>query len=451
MGLASDIVAITITRVTTTVSRAGFGMPLLLAYHAHFAGRTKQYAAATALADMVTDGFATDEPAYLMMTAVIAQNPRPTNVKVGRLADAPTQTIACTPIMPAVAAVTKFKATINGTEFEFTSDATPIVSEVTDAATGLTSLINAGGEPVTATDETTHIKLVADVPGDTFTLVLSDDSDGEYLWNREDDTADASIAANMAAIVLEDNDWYGLLYEGHGVAIQTLLATWTETAKKLFVCASADDDCYDAGETDDIAYVLSAAGRDRTAVIFHDVPHSYPCCAWMGRMFPIDPGASTWAYQTLSGPAGVELSSAQIAALEDKNCNYYMSIAGSNRTQEGKVAGDEWIDTMRFIDWFDANLQADYLELKFAKSDAGTKVPYTGGGIVLMENILWKRIQAGIDAGGLADDGAHTVTVPDIQDVSSSDKNNRILNDVAFVAYLAGAIHKVAIAGVMTV
>lgn len=447
MGFASDIVAVTITRATTTVSRPGFGVPLLLAYHNHFAGLTKQYAAATALADMVTDGFATDEPAYLMMSAVIAQNPRPTNVKVGRLATVPTQIVTCTPIEPAVAAVRKYKVTINGTEFEFTTDATPTATEI---VTGLLALINGSAEPVTATGTTTLI-LTADVPGDMFTLLLDDDSDGEYLWNREDDTADAGTAADMAAIVLEDNDWYGLLYEGHGVAIQTLLATWAETAKKLFVTTSADDDCYDAGETADIAYVLSAAGRDRTAVIFHDVPHSYPCCAWMGRMFPIDPGASTWDYQTLSGPVAVDLSGAQMTALDDKVCNYYTLLAGSNRTQDGRVSGDEWIDTMRFIDWFESNLQSDFLEMKFAKSDAGTKVPYTGAGIVLNENLIWKRIQAGIDAGGLADDGSHTVTVPAIEDVSASDKNNRILNDVEFVAYLAGAIHKVAIAGVMTV
>jgi hypothetical protein len=446
MGLASDIVSVTITRATTTVDRAGFGVPLLVSYHSNFAGRTKQYAAATALADMVTDGFATTDPAYLMMTAVIAQNPRPTNVKVGRLANAPTQIVTCTPIPPAVAAVRIYTVTINGTAFNFTTDATPTAAEI---VTGLTALINAGGEPVTASGTTTLI-LTADVAGTMFTLLLSDDSDGEYLWNREDDTADAGIAADMAAIALEDNDWYGVLYEGHGVAIQTLLATWTETAKKLFIATSADDDVYDGAETADIAYVLSNASREKSAVIFHDVPHSYPCCAWVGRMFPIDPGASTWAYQNLSGIAAVELSSAQITALEAKNCNYYMLLAGSNRTQEGKVAGDEWLDTMRFIDWFEANLQADYLELKFNKSDAGTKVPYTGAGIALNENVLWERIQAGIDAGGLADDGSHTVTVPDIQDVSSTDKNNRILNDVEFVAYLAGAIHKVAIAGVMT-
>ena len=446
MGFASDIVSITISRATTTVDRATFSVPLLLSYHANFAGRTKQYAASTILTDLVTDGFATSDPAYLMASKVVEQNPRPPVIKVGRLANAPTQIVTCTPIPPAVAAVRKYKATINGTDFEFTTDATPTDAEI---VTGINALINAGPEPVTASGTTTMI-LTADVPGDMFTLLLDDDSDGENLWNREDDTADASVAANMAAIVLEDNDWYGLLYEGHGVAIQTILATWAETAKKLFMATTADDDTYDPGESDDIASVVSAASRDRTITFFHDVPHSYPGCAWMGRMFSIDPGASTWDAQNLSGPAAVELSSAQMTALDDKVCNYYTLLAGSNRTQDGRVASDEWIDTIRFIDWFEVNLQADYLELKFAKSDAGSKIPYTGDGIVLEENVLWQRIQAGIDAGGLAADKKHTVTVPDIQDVSSSDKNNRILNDITFVAFLAGAIHKVAITGVMT-
>jgi hypothetical protein len=444
MGLVSDIVAIAITRQTTTVDRASFGVPLLLSYHTNFAGRTKQYAASTALADMVTDGFATDDPAYLMMTAVIAQNPRPTNVKVGRLANAATQTVDCTPIEPAVAAIRVYTVTINGTAFPFTTDATPTVAEI---CTGLTALINAGGEPVTATDNTTKITLAADVAGTMFTLVLADDSDGEYLWNRDDVTADPGIAADMAAIVLEDNSWYGALYEGHGKTIQTLLATWTETAKKLYIATSADDDTYDGASTTDLAYVLSNATRERTGVIYHETPHSYPCCAAVGKMFAKDPGSATWAYKTLSGISAMTLSSAQITALEDKNCGYYMAISGVNALQEGKVAGDEWIDTIRFIDWFESNLQADVIE-DLVNSE---KIPYTGAGIVVVENRVWERIAAGIAAGGLADDGDHSVTVPDIQDVSSTDKNNRILNDVEFTAYLAGAIHKVAIAGVVTV
>jgi hypothetical protein len=45
---------------------------------------------------------------------------------------------------------------------------------------------------------------------------------------------------------------------------------------------------------------------------------------------------------------------------------------------------------------------------------------------------------------------APVVTVPDVVDVSVTDKEDRILRDVKFTGTLAGAIHKVIISGVVS-
>ena len=121
MGFASDIVSVSISRQTTTVDRAGFGVPLILSYHTNFAGRTKEYSASTALTSMIADGFATTDPAYLMMNSIVSQNPRPPIIKVGRLANAATHVVECTPVLPATATTVQYTVTINGTDFTYTS------------------------------------------------------------------------------------------------------------------------------------------------------------------------------------------------------------------------------------------------------------------------------------------------------------------------------------------
>jgi hypothetical protein len=61
-------------------------------------------------------------------------------------------------------------ATINGTAFDFLSDADTTRAEVVD---GLVAAINLGAEPVTAIDEGDTLRLVSDVTGDAFTIVVS--------------------------------------------------------------------------------------------------------------------------------------------------------------------------------------------------------------------------------------------------------------------------------------
>jgi len=81
------------------------------------------------------------------------------------------------PAVPAVAQVetatpiaansTLYVLSINGTAFEYTSDSTATVAEIT---LGLTNDINAGSVPVTATDNGTSITLTSDIAGKAFTI-----------------------------------------------------------------------------------------------------------------------------------------------------------------------------------------------------------------------------------------------------------------------------------------
>lgn len=88
MSSLSDHVSLTISADAIGVSRAGFGIPLILSVNATFPERYRTYTDLPGLAD---DGFATTSPEYLAASALFSQNPHPETIAVGRAVGQPTQ------------------------------------------------------------------------------------------------------------------------------------------------------------------------------------------------------------------------------------------------------------------------------------------------------------------------------------------------------------------------
>jgi hypothetical protein len=70
-------VAVTITATTPTVTRAGFGLPLLIGV-----GKTVEYTLCNTLADVAATAFTVDDDIYDLASAVFGQNPRPAQIAV---------------------------------------------------------------------------------------------------------------------------------------------------------------------------------------------------------------------------------------------------------------------------------------------------------------------------------------------------------------------------------
>lgn len=129
-----DLVNVSITSQTRTVSRQGFGTPLIAAYHTRWADRVRSY---TSLQAMRSDGFKTSDPAYKIAVAVFAQSPRVTRLKVGRRASAFTQVVDLTPTTPANLEV--FTVEVDGLPATFTADSSATLAE---ACTGVAAAVN---------------------------------------------------------------------------------------------------------------------------------------------------------------------------------------------------------------------------------------------------------------------------------------------------------------------
>jgi len=130
-----------------------------------------------------------------------------------------------------------------------------------------------------------------------------------------------------------------------------------------------------------------------------------------------------------------------------KECNVYTEVGGVDITENGVVVSGEFIDIIRGTDWIQARIEENI----FSALVNADKIPYTNAGIDVIKSRTSAILRQAIDNGILAADPAPVVTAPDVADISSTDKANRLLPDVEFTATYAGAIHKVIIQGKISV
>ena len=428
--MLDEIVNVTITRETTAVSRAGFGTMLIAGPSAVFTDRTQIF---TSAASMLTAGFESTDPEYLAAVAAFSQNPNVTQIKIGRF-----QVDQLGFSVDTVVDNTDYTVTINGTAFTYNSG---VGATDLSIAAGLVSAINLGSEPVTATDDLDGtVTLDADVAGTAFSFLIT----GSNMSYEKPFTVADTVANDLAAIKAADNDWYALVLTSRTQADVEAAALFIESEEKIFITASSDVDIYASGSTTNIAAVLKTAAYDQTSVIFSGNTNQFSDAGWIGKQLTTDPGSSTWAFKTLSTISADSLTPTQSTNIRNKNANTYESIGGVNITREGKMASGEYIDVIRGVHWLKARLQ----ENVYSRIANLPKIPFTDGGIAIVESEIRSVLQEGI-ANGLLSEG-YSISVPLAANVSATDKANRLLPDITFEATLAGAVHSVTINGVVS-
>ncbi len=83
----SDIATVNVSTTGAGVTRAGYGVPLIVSHTASWSERTRSYTSLSAVAE----DFAANTPEYLAAEAIFSQSPRVTTIRIGRAALRPTQ------------------------------------------------------------------------------------------------------------------------------------------------------------------------------------------------------------------------------------------------------------------------------------------------------------------------------------------------------------------------
>lgn len=440
MADIQEIVQVTISQQTAAVSRAGFGVPLILGENATFEERIRFY---TGIAGVAED-FATDDEEYLAAAAILGQTPRPARIAIGKK-DANVAKVMTITLDDDLVASNKISVTVNGelVEHTFATDhqtSMTAFAAAIDAIDGVASAVLSGAPY--------RVITVTATSGRTLTLTGATITGGASQADVVLATTEAgyTVADGIQDVRDESDDWYALILTSRAEADQLTAAAAIEPMRKIFLAAD-DAAGIIASTTTDVLAKLEALAYNRTAFWYHGTDNAYIEAAVAGRCLPTDPGSETWAFKTLAGVSADALTTTQSQNVRVlKSGNTYETIAGLNVTREGQMVSGRFIDQTRFIDWLEARLQ----ERIFTILIQNDKIPYTNAGVALIEAGIRAVLRQGVDAGGLDPDSIE-VSVPDVADVDSTDRGNRLLPDVTFSARLTGGIHNIEISGVVTI
>ena len=227
-------------------------------------------------------------------------------------------------------------------------------------------------------------------------------------------------------------DWYFLTCTEQGIDEIKELASYASSNEKFFVGSYEDKAILDEADLN----------NDRTVILISQEHTEYPGEGLMGVIAPQDPGSVTWAYQQVNGANLSGFGTAELMDILDKNGNVIIKKSGMEYTLEGKTVSGDYADVTRTSDFLKARIEENVLS---ATVNAG-KIPFTTEGINIIVSAIESAFKTVVNTGGIAVDAdgepEYEIQVPSIDDISETDRANRVLPNVEAEARIAGATHK---------
>jgi hypothetical protein len=441
-----SICKVTISATPPTVTRQGYGIPMILGYHSRFAELVRTY---TSVAAMATDGFVATDPEYIAASKLESQTPPVATWMVGRRTHAPTQVVVLTPT-PVNSAV--YTVTIFGTTYTYTADTSTSAQEI---STGLKALIAADTTltgVLTPTDAGAVLTLTG-ASGKWFSWTCGDNTgnaNGMGSWASVQDTStDGGANADITAVAAASGAWYAFVTTHQNEVEGKILMAWAEANGRFFGIDLADT-IMKTSSTADLAYYGKSQAYARSFVAYHQIMGEFLSIAWMGSFLSYDPGTYTAKFKTLVGVTPDVLTASEVGYLVGtfsagtytggKNANIYQTVSGVAIMGEGWDCSGEFIDKVIYVDALVSGIQED----EFGVFTSLPKVGFTDAGVALLEAPLRANLQHGLDIGALA---SYTVNAAAVSTVPAANRVARNYPYLTFVANLAGAIHSLAVAG----
>lgn len=435
------IITVDISRQTSAVARAGFGVGLIMGAAAAAVFGAGVYAQEyTSAQGLLDDGFLDTDQEYLSALSYFSQTLKPTKVVVG--AYTPVATLKVITYVGAFTAGTA-TAVINGVTY---TEAYAVSQDAT--MTALAVKIQADPYVATAVwanaGQTMTITSIAGKDISVGVLGLADFTSAAVTLGTQPSSGFATALANIR----EQNDsWFCLYLASYGYADALAAMATIESLSRMHCLTIRDYRATVAGDTQNLAYVNSNLNYANTFCIYGDTITSHHGAGWIGGLLPYVPGAETWKFKTIAGQAPVGLTETQATQLDTIKCNWYATIGGVSITSEGVVGSGEFVDVIRLAYWTQARVR----EAVYARLVSLAKLPYTDVGFSIIESEIRSILREGVNNGGFIDDSLLNVVVPKRADIASGDVAIRKLPGVTFYATLAGAVHSVAISGTVSV
>lgn len=418
MSDLDDVVRVVIFDQTTAIATASFQIPLILSTFTNFSERTRTYTNIQG----VGDDFASTDVVYKMAEKLFGQSgvlgALPPRIVVGR------RQVDEVTITPTVANLQTYTITINGVDYQYTSDADATAAEIT---AGLDTAIGALAG-FTVTDNTGTLTVEVTTPGTAWSITVSSN------LTKVDVTPTETWVEALEAVEEENNSWYCLVSDVKTVADQEALSDAIQAREKIYGLSSADTVAPTTGITD-IGYKLNAKSQSRTfGVYLPTAATEYPEAAWVGSQLAVTPGQNDWDFKRANGVTVSNLTQTQITNLKNKSWNYYIPKAGVNIFQNGDMFDGKPIDVQIGKDWLKARLQ----EAIYFRIINVLKIPMTDAGLLIVENEI-RSVLSQAQANNLLDRG-WTVQTPPVASIPANLRAQRAAGVFVIRARLAGAV-----------
>lgn len=277
--------------------------------------------------------------------------------------------------------------------------------------------------------------MLASVPSPRFLYIL-------------DVQGSSDVAADLATN--DNGQWYAIVATTTTENEQLVLSDYVGTRKRIAILT-----------TSDAARLLNVRNQ-RTAWLPHDAPEDHPEASWAALRLPLVPGQATWAYAgPLVGQTTNNTSTlSELLTVRNNKGNSYVLNNGLSYVDEGLTTDPDrttYIDQVRSRDWIELNLEADLLQLLVNVGNLTGKIPYTNAGIAQIVGVLENRLeQAGIngiiapiETSAQAEQSSsanfrYSIEIPTregIEEATPEDITNRQLNRLNFSFVESGAIH----------
>lgn len=417
----SSVVNVTVNVADSSVSREGFGTPLILGAveNTVFSARTKSY---TTLLGVAAD-FADTTKVYKAAAAIFAQSRVPQLVKVGR------RETGDASITAALNAIIAEDSDFYGLIATYRTSA-EIVEIAAWVAANSKIYIGCSQDADVLTAVSTDIASL---------LQTSAYDRVAYMWHHQGGVDEALVSYTITSGVLNVNQ------VAHGLAVGDPVTFFNSTG----ISVDGNNTVASVVDADNYTCTTTAADEVGPDTVDYFANYLFPEVAWMGYMLPSDPGSETWKFKELQGqtPApSTSLNPSEENEALNKNANLYTSLGGEGHTQPGAMASGRFIDVQRGIDWIDARIQEAIANLLLN----APKIPYTDAGASAFQAEIASVLDLGVRnglLGPLLDDSGdfYRISIPKVADQLAADRTNRYFPGITAQAQLAGAVHSLAI------
>ena len=440
-----DTVISNISLATTAAESPSFTNILFVTANAYFEDRLMAFSSL----DEVSDLLPTDGNAYKGLRLAFSQrNGAPQPIYLGRRK---VDSVILEPKVARVGKITKYELTVKSDEKDLTVSHTSTTQETAEnIVEALKNKID--NSDITATAADGKLTLAVSTSNK---LVVCDVS------NMTEEFTTSETAADLLAAIMEENDsdWYVMSCEDHSEAFVMAMAaeieaTGSSNTPKIYGLSSADAQTITplTDPADDLFGKLQELGYIRTYPFWSANSDSvFPELAPLATNAIYQPGVTTYKFMQLTGVGnaadpvtGKDLRTARLGYIADRNASWQSRERGVDFVHGGKVAGGEWLDVIIARDWMNDRIESRLLTLLL--NQVGGKIPFTPEGKQKVINVIDGVLQESVNLGILS--GYIGTTIPEI--TSFEDQAHRILDQVKFTGFLAGAIHFINVSGKLT-